>query len=106
MRDASPQDHGRRIRPGQIVILSLSARMSALPERAEVIVQDKSEKWNRRKPSMEDTDWRQYAVFAKINDEATAAVLGIVWVPESRQGWLGFRDVRVVVYPPQSASQP
>ena len=53
----SPEDKGDGlgIRSGQVVVLSLWARMSAPPERAELFIQDKTETWQCNRASMEST---------------------------------------------------
>lgn len=106
----SPRDEGDglEIQPGQVVILSVWVRMSASPERADIFIQDRTEAWDRSRTSVSgaSTAWQRYLVLRTIRDGAGTAGLGLLWAPKTGGEWLEVRDMRVLVYPFQSASQP
>jgi hypothetical protein len=94
---------GFEIRPGQVVVLSLWARLSAPPERAEILIQDKTETWQCNRASMGSTLWQQYAVVRKIRAEATEVIIAVSWEPKTGQEWLEIKDMRIFT---QSEEQP
>ena len=75
----SPDDKQDEIEisAGQIVILSLWARISSPSEVDSVFIQDKTDNWERSKTPIMSTAWQQYVVARVIRDEATGAMIGV-----------------------------
>lgn len=91
---------GLQIPPGHIVYLSLWVRLSTLPKRAELFIQDQIEGWEKSSVPMGVTSWQRYTVVKKMRIGATAAILGVVWQPKAGEEWLEMKDMRVFVVPP------
>jgi hypothetical protein len=92
------EENGLEIPPGHVVYLSLWARLSAPPGRAELFVQDRAGTWEKSSvPIEEGTSWQQYRVVREIRDGATEVILGVIWQPKIEEEWLEIRDMYIYV---------
>jgi len=102
--DSFAQSESLEICPGQVVLLSLWARLSAPSTETTLFIEDYAETWELSHIRVAGTAWQQYVVAKKIRSHATSVVMGIGWEPIIEQEWLEIRDMRVFVAPPEPGS--
>ena len=90
---------GLDVRPGQVVIMSLWARLSEPPvsDGAAIFIQDKTDTYQMSRLPINSTAWKQYIVFRQVREQASHIGLGVYWRPKTVQEWLEVKNLRVFV---------
>ena len=89
------------IPPGQIVLFSAWVRLREPTQGTSILIEDKADKWEMSRVTIEDASWQQYAVVRRTRNEATDIVMGVSWSPNNDGDWLEIRSVFVVLIPPR-----
>jgi len=81
------------------VVLSVVVKMPCKSKRSEIFIQDKVEKWDRKKISIDNnTSWKRYRVYKRIRGNASDFSMGIYWDPMRADDTLEIKSVLVYVW--------
>ncbi len=93
-----PHQEDLKIRPGQIVFVSVWAKVTAPPKAATLFVEDKIDEWEIIGTPIEDTTWKQYGAVKRIREDSSDIIFGITWSPNSPEERLEIKDLRLFVF--------
>lgn len=91
-------DFNLEIEPGRMFIFRAIVNLSNPGKMAaKIVIQDKTENWEKESSTIDQSGWQQYVVAKRIRGNAKVIFCGIFWEPQKQSDTLEIKEFQIIV---------